>query len=89
MREAIAEGNEIEILGMRRELGIECLHVDDLHEDNDIDWMYVDDNTGLALDPECVEIARADEMKRVGKIGVYVYVRREEAKRNPLAKWVE
>ena len=48
----------------------------------------MDDSTGHALDPKLVQAARADDMKSFKEMEVYVYVKRENARRNGDGKLV-
>ena len=52
--------------------------LDELHDEIEIDWSYVDDVTGKELDREKVAEARTMEMKTFHDMNVYEHVTREE-----------
>ena len=56
--------------------------VDDLHEENSVNYSFVDDVTGKELDKKGVEQARAEEMKTFPEMEVYEHVTRDEMNRD-------
>ena len=81
--EAILEGYEIERASsvFTLEDAMTALHIDTLHEDDGVDWKYVDDITGEELDAKKVVEARREEMETFDKMKVYIHVTREEVAR--------
>ena len=67
---------------------MDAIHIDQLHDDDENKWYYIDDNTGMILDTESTKKARNDEMKTFMEMGVYVYVRREVAMQDENGKMV-
>lgn len=57
---AIFESGEIEVVGRRADLETRYLSLCELHDDVEINWSYIDDITGLELNPKLVEKARAE-----------------------------
>ena len=85
---------DIEVKGLQRDLELNLLSIDTLHDDEQCDWKYVDDVIGEELDPKMVQKAWMEEMKVFGELGVYIYVKREVAERDQHGKldgvrWVD
>ena len=68
--------------GKRVQAESHCLGVCSLHDAIGLEWSYIDDTTGRALNGGCVTRARADELKSFREMGVCVYVKREVAKKD-------
>ena len=49
--------------GLQRDLELNLLSIDTLHDDEQCDWKYVDDVTGEELDSKMVQKARMEEMR--------------------------
>ena len=72
---------------------INGLAVNDEEDDEAVDWA-VDDNSGKALDPKEVRMARREELAFMEKLGVFVKVDREEAmivarNKPTTVKWID
>jgi len=70
------------------------IHVDELHEAQDMGWRYIDDNTRETLDAGKVKRARKEGSRTFDEMGVYVYVKREIVKADKTSKiigaiWVD
>jgi len=79
--DAILDGYEIERASkvFNVEDAMKKVHIDELHQEEEKGWRYIDDNTGETLDMKMVEKARAEELGTFKEMCVWVYVTREQA----------
>ena len=88
MIEAIFESGEIEVCGKKDDFDANFMGICELHEENDVDWKFIDDTTGYELNSKAVGKARAEEMKGFKEKKVYTYVKKEVAKADKEGKIV-